>query len=139
MDNALRIDAAELRILLRERRIGLGLSVRQAARAAGVPHTTFSRVVRGENVPDRDNLVLLLKWIGVPLEQLTLIPDDVDKAAHELTTPESVARVLLADKKLTPEDVDLLMAQFRAVYERLLKRNDEQVTSDLETQLMSAK
>ena len=37
MENAIRIQAEEIRTLLREKRIALGLSIRQAARAAGVP------------------------------------------------------------------------------------------------------
>ena len=43
------------------------------------------------------------------------------------STAESVAHILRADKQLTPEDVDMLMTAFRAVYDGLLRRNGRPV------------
>ena len=89
----------------------------------------MARVLRGESVPDWDNLVLLLDWIGTPLAHLNEgrdeATDEATDATVELTTPESVARILLADKKLRPGDAELVMATFHAVYDGLLKRNGE--------------
>ena len=69
--------------------------------------------------------LLLLYWIGTPLEHLNEGHNEATDAAVELTTPELVARILLADKKLRPGDAELVMATFHAVYDGLLKRNDE--------------
>lgn len=128
------INSAELAARVREKRMAHGLSVRQAAQEAGVSPATFSRVERGDHLPDRENLLLLAQWVGISLDELTL---DRDEAAEMRrirnaivhspteTTPEAVALHLRADKHLKPEDVDLLMEVFRAAYERLRKRNEE--------------
>lgn len=139
MGTAMRINLAELRTLLHARRMSLGLSIRQAAQAAGVPYTSFSRVLRGENIPDRENLVLLLRWIGQPLEHFTFDHNSNSETQQDLTTPEAVAHVLLADKKLTSQDVDMLMAIFRVSYDGLVRRNDEQIKSDPGTSMVVAK
>lgn len=137
MPQTIDIDAAELAARVRQKRIAHRLSVRQAAQEAGISPATLSRVERGDHVPDRDNLLLLVQWVGASLDQLMLDRGELRgigqaNAPHRTrssvrsmgeTTSESVALLLRADKDLKPEDADLIMEVFRTVYERLRKRH----------------
>jgi len=85
-----------------------------------------------------------MQWIDMPLEQVILGEDAVEDSAQTQSivvhspgesTPESVALILRVDKKLTPHDVDMLMAIFRASYDGLLKRNDDEEGDRLRTRM----
>ncbi len=121
----LSINAAELASRLREKRLARGLSLRQAAQEAGVSPTTFSRVERGDHLPDRENLLQLANWVGVTLEQVASSPADHDVVTHGPgeSTVEAVALHLRADKDLDPKDAQILMEVFRVAYENLRKRH----------------
>lgn len=121
----LSINAAEFASRLREKRLALSLSLRQAAQEAGVSATTFSRVERGDHLPDRENLLQLANWAGVTLEQVASTPTDRDVIIHSPgeSTVEAVALHLRADKDLDPRDAQVLMEVFRAAYENLRKRH----------------
>jgi transcriptional regulator with XRE-family HTH domain len=121
----LSINAAELASRLREKRLARGLSLRQAAQEAGVSPTTFSRVERGDHLPDRENLLQLANWVGVTLEQVASPPADHDVVTHSPgeSTVEAVALHLRADKDLDPKDAQILMEVFRVAYENLRKRH----------------
>lgn len=120
----LSIDAAEFASRLREKRLSRGLSLRQAAQEVGVSATTFSRVERGDHLPDRENLLQLANWLGVTLEQVATTPADHDVVTHSPgeSTVEAVALHLRADKDLDPKDARILMEVFRVAYENLRKR-----------------
>ncbi len=125
------MDSAELAARIREKRLARQLSVRQAASEAGVSPATFSRVERGDHLPDRENLIQLAQWASIPLEQLTSTPvessaTDRGTIVHQPgeSTPEAVALHLRADKDLTPEDAHVLMEVFRVAYENLRKRHE---------------
>jgi transcriptional regulator with XRE-family HTH domain len=121
----LSIDAAEFASRLREKRLAKGLSLRQAAQEAGVSATTFSRVERGDHLPDRENLLQLANWVGVTFEQVVNAPGKHDVVIHGSgeSTVESVALHLRADKDLDPKDAQILMEVFRVAYENLRKRH----------------
>jgi transcriptional regulator with XRE-family HTH domain len=121
----LSINAAEFASRLHEKRLARGLSLRQAALEAGVSPTTFSRVERGDHLPDRQNLLQLANWIGVTLEQVANTPADHDVVTHGPgeSTVEAVALHLRADKDLDPKDAQILMDVFRVAYENLRKRH----------------
>lgn len=121
----LSIDAAEFASRLREKRLAKGLSLRQAAQEAGVSATTFSRVERGDHLPDRENLLQLANWVGVTFEQVASAPGKHDVVIHGSgeSTVESVALHLRADKDLDPKDAQILMEVFRVAYENLRKRH----------------
>ncbi len=121
----LSIDAAEFASRLREKRLARSLSLRQAAQEAGVSATTFSRVERGDHLPDRENLLLLANWVGVTFEQIASAPAEHDVVIHSLgeSTIEAVALHLRADKDLDPKDAQILMEVFRVAYENLRKRH----------------
>lgn len=132
------INTAELAARLREKRFTQGLTLRQAAHAVGISHTTLSRVIRGTRVPDRESLLLLARWLNVSVEELTCSEDTQDRAQPEHDhperveyTPESVARLLRADRRLKPADVEALMFVFRTMYDSFLVRNEDQDASEL--------
>lgn len=121
----LSINAAEFASRLHEKRLARGLSLRQAALEAGVSPTTFSRVERGDHLPDRQNLLQLANWMGVTLEQVANTAADHDVVTHGPgeSTVEAVALHLRADKDLDPKDAQILMDVFRVAYENLRKRH----------------
>jgi transcriptional regulator with XRE-family HTH domain len=120
----LSIDAAEFASRVHEKRLARGLSLRQAAQEAGISPTTFSRVERGDHLPDRENLLLLANWAGVTLEQVSTDRTEHDVIIHSSgeSTVEAVALHLRADKDLDPKDAQILMEVFRVAYENLRKR-----------------
>jgi transcriptional regulator with XRE-family HTH domain len=117
------IDPKRLGARLRDRRLGLGLSVREAAEQAKVSAATFSRVERGDHLPDSGNLVKLARWAGVRLEEVTTdwAPRASRRKGKPASTPEAVAVHLRADRKLSPADASVLAEIFRSAYEALLK------------------
>jgi transcriptional regulator with XRE-family HTH domain len=142
------IDVAELASRLRIRRLEQGLSVRQAASAAGVSYTTLSRVLRGNHLPDPENLVLLIKWLDISLEQLTrgqtdgdrtMQPENEEEHDFGTHTPENVAHLLLTDRALRPEDVEILMVAFRSMYDWLRARNEGHGKNDLAMSQLNTK
>lgn len=127
------IDSAELAQRMREKRAARSLTIQKAAVEAGVSAATFSRVARGDHVPDFENMLLLAQWVGVARVQLPVIDGEMEEAgtaktithSPNETTLESVALHLHADENLKPEDVDLLMNVLREQYTFLLKRNQD--------------
>jgi transcriptional regulator with XRE-family HTH domain len=128
------INAAEFAARLREKCMKEKLSIRQAATAAGVSPATFSRVLRGDHIPDYGILVVLAQWAGIPLEDVAIghVVASNLRLPGEVTTPETVAHVLRADSSLSTKDVETLMASFRVVYDRLRKLNQGQGNLDPE-------
>jgi len=121
----LSIDAAEFASRLREKRLAYGLSLRRAAQETGVSATTFSRVERGDHLPDRENLLQLANWAGVTLDQVAQDRHEHQVITHgpDESTIEAVALHLRADKDLDPMDARILMEVFRVAYENLKKRH----------------
>lgn len=121
------IDPAKLGARLRDRRLGLRLPVRQAAKEAGVSPATFSRVERGHHTPDGENLLKLAAWAGVRLDELRPTGARREKPVHPnepASTPEAVAMHLRADRKLEPEDAAILADIFRSAYESLRRQRE---------------
>ena len=120
------LDAAELGARLRHRRLAARLTVREAARQAEVSAATFSRVERGDHLPERENLLKLADWAGIRLRELQLGPDARPRSRRNLTQPlpETVALHLRADRALKPEDAEMLANLFRTAYETLRRRSD---------------
>src|SRR5260221_4742567 len=104
------LDPKQFAARLRQKRLAHRLSLRQAAQDAGVSPTTFSRVERGDHLPDRENLLLLANWAGVTLDQVALDRAEQDRVVHspDETTVEAVALHLRADKDLDPADAQIL-------------------------------
>jgi hypothetical protein len=106
----------------------------------------MSRVLRGNHIPDPEQLLLLAQWSDVSLEQLISdhkladhSEDDPDQAEEYLHIPESIARLLRSDRTLKPEDVEILMGSFRALYDILRARNEERIKTALAPSLSTTK
>jgi transcriptional regulator with XRE-family HTH domain len=122
------IDPAKLGARIRDRRLGLRLPVREAAKEAGVSPATFSRVERGQHTPDGENLLKLAAWARVRLDELQPPGGRRGKRVHPneaASTPEAVAMHLRADRKLKPEDAAVLADIFRSAYESLRRQRDD--------------
>lgn len=118
------IDAAELGARIRHRRLAKGLTIRQAAREANVSPATFSRVERGDHLPESENLLKLASWAGIKIGDLQLGPGARPRPPKRLSTPlpEEVALHLRADRNIKPEDAEMLADLFRTAYETLRRR-----------------
>jgi transcriptional regulator with XRE-family HTH domain len=120
-----RIDADKLAERLRFRRLGLHLPLRKAAIEAGVSPATFSRVERGGHLPERENLLRLLRWADINLDEVRSDAPAAEHPGHHgepESTPEAVALHLRADPDLSPQDARVLAELFRSAYEVLRKK-----------------
>jgi transcriptional regulator with XRE-family HTH domain len=118
------LNAADLGARIRHRRLASRLTVRQAAKQAGVSAATFSRVERGDHLPERENLLKLAEWASIHLKDLQLGADARPRPPSQLKhpLPETVALHLRADKALKPDDAEMLADLFRTAYETLRRR-----------------
>lgn len=121
------LDPGELGARVRHRRLGLSLTVRKAAQEAGVSAATFSRVERGDHLPDRENLLRLTAWAHVEMSELQKQRPVVKQGnrSPKRSLPEDVALHLRADPHLTPGDAEMLANLFRSAYETLRLRRSE--------------
>ena len=116
------IDPVQLAERVRARRLAEGLTLRQAAHAAGLSPATWSRLERGDYLPGRDSLLKLLGWLGVSVADLTAGELLSGHEGEPQSTAEAVALHLRADKDLNPEDAAALEELFRVAYETLRRR-----------------
>ena len=82
-------------LVLAERR-RRGMSLRDAARAVGIPFNTLARVEKG-HVPDLPKFKRLVEWCGADIKQFFEIQE---KAT---ATTDVIAEHLRADRNLPPE------------------------------------
>jgi transcriptional regulator with XRE-family HTH domain len=102
----------ELGSLVARRRGKLGLSLRDAAEASGVPVATLARIERGR-MPDLGTFRRLLEWIGEPPERFFSTTERVEN------TPEAIAVHLRADPALPADAADKIAGIVRDLYESL--------------------
>jgi transcriptional regulator with XRE-family HTH domain len=104
------IDPAALGNALRRARRAKQLSLRDLAVETGVSFNTLSRVERGF-VPDVKNYSRIIDWLGLPPAAMPGIRSD--------GTPDSIARHLSADPRLTPESAEQIAELVREMYQQL--------------------
>ena len=90
------LDIQALARALRKRRRGEGLGLREAARQAEVPPTTFSRVEDGR-LPDLATYQRLVGWLGVSSDAFMQ-----PRRVRLDSTPEIIAEHLHTDQNLSP-------------------------------------
>jgi transcriptional regulator with XRE-family HTH domain len=90
------LDIEALARALRKRRRGEGLGLREAARQAEVPPTTFSRVEEGR-LPDLATYRRLVSWLGVSSDAFMQ-----SRRVRLDSTPEIIAEHLRTDQNLSP-------------------------------------
>lgn len=98
--------------MVARRRAELGLSLREASAASGVPVATLSRVEQGR-MPDLATFRRIVKWLGVPPERFFT---PTERTAN---TPEAIAEHLMADPALPPEAADRIAGIVRDLYQSL--------------------
>lgn len=102
----------ELGALIAQRRVELGLSLRDASRQAGVPVATLARVEQGRT-PDLATFQRLVEWLGVPPERFFTTTE------RTANTPDAIAAHLKMDPALSPEAADKIAGIVRDLYESL--------------------
>lgn len=115
------VDAAQLAARVRAKRDAEKLSLRAAAKILGMSAATISRVESGEHLPERDHLLRLADWAGMPLGAAGQRPNDVVHG-DGASTVEAVELHLRADKDLDSEDAEILVELVRTAYARMSKR-----------------
>lgn len=127
------IEASELGRLLRQARLDQGLSLRQAAEAAGVSFSTLSRVEAGAH-PDLTSFLKLTAWLGVSPE-LFLRPT---ATKQEVGSLEVVAHHLMTDPGLSPEAAQQIVTVVREMYRALAANRQQALAPPLTLHLRAA-
>jgi transcriptional regulator with XRE-family HTH domain len=116
------LDPAQLATRVRAKRDAEGLSLRAAAKVLGMSAATLSRVESGDHLPERDHLLRLASWAGVPLGTAGRRRGVDDVHGRDASTVEAVELHLRADKDLDPDDAEMLVQLVRTAYDRMSKR-----------------
>jgi transcriptional regulator with XRE-family HTH domain len=116
------VDAAELATRVRAKREAQKLSLRAAAKALGMSAATISRVESGEHLPERDHLLRLADWAGVPIGPAARRRRNQLVHGDDASTVEAIELHLRADKDLEPDDAEILVEVMRTAYDRMTKR-----------------
>ena len=105
---------SQLGARLKARRRAKRLSLRDLADQTGVSFNTLSRVERG-HVPDLKNFQRIVDWLEIPPETF-FAPDEPASS-----TPQSIARHLLADKRLSEDAASKIAEVVNEMYGKLAK------------------
>jgi transcriptional regulator with XRE-family HTH domain len=116
------VDAAELAARVRAKREAEGLSLRAAAKVLGMSAATISRVESGDHLPERDHLLLLADWAGLPLGEKSRQRRNELVHGANASTVEAVELHLRADKDLEADDAEILVQLVRTAYDQMSKR-----------------
>ena len=120
--SALSVDAATLAKRVKAKREAEGLSLRAAAKLLDMSAATISRVETGEHLPERDHLLRLAAWAGMPLDPNARRRRNQLVHGENATTVEAVELHLRADKDLDPDDAEILVQLVRTAYNQMSKR-----------------
>jgi transcriptional regulator with XRE-family HTH domain len=116
------VDAAQLAARVRAKREAEGLSLRAAGKELGMSAATISRVESGEHLPERDHLLRLADWAGMPLGAAGRRRRNQIVHGDDASTVEAVELHLRADKDLDPDDAEILVQLMRTAYAQMSKR-----------------
>jgi len=116
------VDAVTLAKRVKAKREGEGLSLRAAAKLLEMSAATISRVESGEHLPERDHLLRLAAWAGIPLDANARRRRNQLVHGDDAGTVEAVELHLRADKDLDPDDAEILVQLVRTAYNQMSKR-----------------
>jgi transcriptional regulator with XRE-family HTH domain len=116
------VDPVELARRVRAKREGDQLSLREAGEALGMSAATLSRVESGKHLPERDRLLRLADWAGMPLGAAARAARNRQVHGDQASTVEAVELHLRADKNLDPEDAETLVQLVKIAYNRMSKQ-----------------
>ena len=114
------LDTSNLASMLRERRGSL--SLRQAAEAAGVSFSTFTRVEAGSQ-PDLVSFTKLCTWLGVSASDFFR-----PAAPRQISNVEEVVNRLRDDPALSPGAAEQMANMIRELYSVLAKPIEKPTT-----------
>lgn len=115
------ITAKVLAERVKAKREAEGQSLRSAASALGMSAATLSRVESGTHLPERDHLLTLARWAGIPLDASESGASG-SVHAEDASTVEAIELHLRADKDLDAEDAEILVRLMRTAYEQMSSR-----------------
>jgi predicted DNA-binding protein (UPF0251 family) len=96
------------------------LSLRDAAREAGVSAPTLSRILkkgRKRSRPDVDTLGKVIRWVGVPIDKIIETTTDQEEMAEPgVDTVETIEVHLRADRNLSAEAAQAIAQMVKVAY-----------------------
>lgn len=116
------IDAAELARRVKARREAEKMSLREAGEALDMSAATLSRVETGRHLPERDRLLRLAAWAGMPLDPASRAARNRTVHGEHASTVEAVELHLRADEKLDPDDAEILVQLVKTAYDQMSRR-----------------
>lgn len=102
-------DLSDLGAYLREQRESAQLSLRQAAKAAGISNPYLSQIERGLRRPSAEILQQLAKGLRISAEQLYVRAGILEETDHEATGPAEVTLAIMADPRLNDRQRRILL------------------------------
>ena len=109
-----RLELSDLGGLVLAERTRRGLSLRDAARAIGIPFNTLARVEKG-HVPDLPKFKRLVEWCGADIKQFFEVQE---RAA---ATTDVIAEHLRADRNLPPDAAERIAGIVGDLYRALAR------------------
>ena len=116
------VDPAELAKRVRAKREAEKLSLREVGEELGMSAATLSRVESGKHLPERDRLLRLADWAGMPLGSAARGARNRQVHGVDASTVEAVELHLRADKNLDPDDAEVLVQMVKIAYDRMSQR-----------------
>ena len=113
-DDNLNLNLTDLGPLVANERQRRGLSLRDAAKDAGVPFNTLARVERG-HLPDLVKFKRLVEWSGADVAQF------FEQRQRTVTTPEVVAQHLQTDPSLSDDAAERIAGLVSDLYQALAR------------------
>lgn len=102
-------DLSDLGAYLREQRESAQLSLRQAAKAAGISNPYLSQIERGLRRPSAEILQQIAKGLRISAEQLYVRAGILEETDRKATEPAEVTLAILADPRLNDRQRRILL------------------------------
>ncbi len=112
--NPSRLELNDLGGLVLAERTRRGMSLRESARAIGIPFNTLARVEKG-HVPDLPKFKRLVEWCGADIKQFFEIQE------RATTTTDVIAEHLRADRNLPPDAAERIASIVGDLYQALAR------------------
>ena len=109
-----KLDLSDLGQLVLAERRRRGMSLRDAARAVGIPFNTLARVEKG-HVPDLPKFKRLVEWCGADIKQFFEIQEKA------IATTDVIAEHLRADRNLPPKAAERIADIVGELYQALAR------------------
>lgn len=109
-----RLPVPDLGGYLREQRESAQMSLRQAAKAAGISNPYLSQIERGLRRPSAEILQQLAKGLRISAEQLYVRAGILEESDPAMTEPADVSLAILADRRLNDRQRRVLLDVYQS-------------------------